>query len=189
MADIVNGVSSKAAEFDWIQLMSVSLPVQWIAPKKLKSIPGVQSTNGIDLSMEWASGNWEGSFCSSKSFASDIFISVITTLAHSRPDVLRKVFDGQMFGSKPSREGGPTQPNRTPEKFWARLWFKGAWNLMEIDEMLPCRMNGQLLSSYAISPKPDTYFVPWISFLEKALATVFGGYGCIHQQSFETIIR
>jgi hypothetical protein len=140
----------------------------------------------------------------SKYFESGTLISVVAMLVCIRPETIRKFFcleeeiGSSMFESdrkaasddirtiRNQRLRTASELSDRADKYTARIWFGGKWNFMDFHCKLPCRSNGQLLSSYS---KGSNTLFPWLPFLEKAVASVFGGFGSLRYLSFETILR
>ena len=166
----------------WVQPHDVELPLHFQPRRKA----------GVDVSMSWISGTWTGVFYASDFFVSEVFISVLTSLAYARPDVIHGLLPNKRvhleadFALSESRHRNSAN-SIVKKDYVARLWLDGKWRYLELSDKLPCRLNGQLLSSFAMCPNKK--FVPWISFIEKAFAAGFDGFGSLRNLGFASIMR
>jgi hypothetical protein len=156
--------------------------VYWDGPAELSGLK-LSQKSWIELSSRWMVNKWEGRFCSSPFCASDSLISVLACLVNSRPDTIRRCFASE---SNSADNFGPFQISYVNDEYTTRLWLNGKWSQLKFDDKLPCRVNGQHLSSCSISL--FEYF-PWVAFIEKAVATIIGGFDSIRRVCFESAAR
>ena len=183
-----------------VSFKTVSISVAWYAPKDIKILyPGNKLPGPTDricqdirfFSDSWFSQAWPEQFFENENLESNLLVSALVTLACSRPAAIRQIFclENEVSEHRGQSQYEVSRKLRDPcdyfDRYKVRIW-NDRWIFMDLDCTLPCRMNGQLLSSSSISS--NTLFL-WLSFVEKALAAVFGGYGSISLLSFETVIR
>jgi hypothetical protein len=177
------------------------LPIQWRRARKIKlfSRCGVywdgpaelsdfklSQKSWIEVSSRWMVHKWEGQFCASQYFESDSLISVLACLVHSRPDTIRRCFASEKHDFDSAENSALSPISYANEEYITRLWLNGKWRRLRFDDKLPCRFNGQHLSSCTVSI--FEYF-PWVAFIEKAVATAIGGFDLIRRACFESAAR
>jgi hypothetical protein len=160
--------------------------VYWDGPPELSEF-GLSQKSLKDLSSRWMMHNFEGQFCVSPYFESNSLVSVLACLANCRPDTIRRCFGSETQNSDPTADNETIpQISYEHEEFSARLWLNGKWSQLKFDDKLPCRVNGQHLSSNTVN---DFEYFPWVPFIEKAVATILGGFDLIRRSCFESAAR
>jgi hypothetical protein len=159
--------------------------VHWDGPAKLSGFKPSQKS-WIELSSRWMINKWEGKFCSSPYCESDSLISVLACLANARPETIRRCFTSDKHNFVSADDPRLSQISYADEEYTTQLWLNGKWSRLRFDDKLPCRVNGQHLSS--CSDSSFEYF-PWVAFIEKAVATIIGGYDSIRRLCFESAAR
>lgn len=86
------------------------------------------------------------------------FISALSTIAQ-RPDLLSKILETKCYNINGLHQ--------------IRLCKRGEWVMINIDDYLPCDRHGKIIFAYARHKQF------WVSFIEKALAKLYGNYESI----------
>lgn len=86
------------------------------------------------------------------------FISALSIIAE-RPELLSNILVTKLYNPSGLHQ--------------IRLCRRGEWVVVNIDDYLPCSRNGKVIFSYA------RYRQFWVSFIEKALAKLYGNYESI----------
>jgi hypothetical protein len=129
-----------------------------------------------------------GHFIFSKSIDDSTIVSALSSVGACRPDIIQRCFIQPENNQKDpaSHEFRAAAVHPQVDTFTVRLWLKGEWSSLELDMALPCRANGELLTSYSSETSRDNW---WAPFLVKAFAAASGGFHSINRITLETALR